>query len=420
MVFSDCYSWADDIFGSAELGDLRRTRRLVTLAASLAQYTGLSIVKSSRSSADVEGAYRLMRNPAVLPDAIADAGFAATTRAAVEHPLLLALEDSTSLNFSHSTVREKLGSITNSQRARGLQVHSILLYAPGGAHMVGLIEQQRWSRESDGYGKKHLRKQRPYEEKESYKWQKVSEHMAQRLGEIQSWVISVCDREADIWHYLDYKLSQGQRFVVRAAQNRLLAEAPGKLFSLPEHLTEADSHTLNVMQKGGRAARQTQMFISYSVVQLKKATGEAPLSLTYICCREATPGGACWHLLTSEKVENTEQARAIVGYYERRRLIEEYHKAWKSGGAQVEQLRMQTRDNLERMVTILAFVAVRVLALRQGGVSEETQNESCESMLSPVEWKLLWVKQEGRESVTGKSPAPEMGLPVTGKTGTMV
>ncbi|MGM3169506.1 IS4 family transposase, partial [Dickeya chrysanthemi] len=161
---------------------------------------------------------------------------------------------------------------------------------------------------------------------------------------------------------------------------RLLAEAPGKLFSLPEHLTEAGSHTLNVVQKGGRAARQTQMFISYSVVQLKKATGEAPLSLTYICCREAAPEGACWHLLTSEKVENTEQARAIVGYYERRWLIEEYHKAWKSGGARVEELRMQTRDNLERMVTILAFVAVRVLALREGGVSEETQNESCESV----------------------------------------
>lgn len=56
--------------------------------------------------------------------------------------------------------------------------------------------------------------------------------------------------------------------MVRATQNRLLAEAPGKLFSLPEHLTEAGSHTLNVAQKGGRAARQTRMFISYSVVQL--------------------------------------------------------------------------------------------------------------------------------------------------------
>ncbi|MGM3168944.1 transposase DNA-binding-containing protein, partial [Dickeya chrysanthemi] len=34
-----------------QLGDLRRTRRLVTLVSSLAQYTGLSIVKSSHSSA---------------------------------------------------------------------------------------------------------------------------------------------------------------------------------------------------------------------------------------------------------------------------------------------------------------------------------------------------------------------------------
>ncbi|HBQ5643530.1 TPA: hypothetical protein L7572_003634 [Klebsiella variicola] len=110
--------------------------------------------------------------------------------------------------------------------------------------------------------------------------------------------------------------------MVRAAQNRLLAEAPGKLLRLPEHLKEAGSYTLNVVvQKGRRAGRQAQMFISYSDMQLKKTTGEAPLLLTYICCRESDPEGACWHLLTSEKVENTEQARAIVSYHERRWLI---------------------------------------------------------------------------------------------------
>ncbi len=57
---------------------------------------------------------------------------------------------------------------------------------------------------------------------------------------------------------------------------------------------------------------------------------------------------------------------------------------------------MQTRDNLERMVVIQAFIAVRVLGLRQGGVSEETQNDSCEKILTPTEWKLLWVKLEGK------------------------
>ncbi|EHU10029.1 protein of IS element, partial [Escherichia coli DEC1B] len=45
-------------FGHARLGDPRRTRRLVSLASSLAQHAGLSIVKSSQSTAQVEGAYR--------------------------------------------------------------------------------------------------------------------------------------------------------------------------------------------------------------------------------------------------------------------------------------------------------------------------------------------------------------------------
>jgi len=43
------------------------------------------------------------------------------------------------------------------------------------------------------------------------------------------------------------------------------------------------------------------------------------------------------------------------------------------------------------------FIAVRVLGLRQGGISEETQNDSCEKILAPTEWKLLWVKLEGKQ-----------------------
>lgn len=185
--------------------------------------------------------------------------------------------------------------------------------------------------------------------------------------------------------------------MVRAAQNRRLEEAPGKLFELPEVLATAGSHTLNVMQKGGRAARQARMFISYNEVSIKNPdnSGQA-LPLTYVCCREQAEDGACWHLLTSEKVASAADARRIVSHYERRWLIEEYHKAWKSGGTCVESLRMQTRDNLERMVVIKAFIAVRVLGLRQGGISEETQNDSCKKILTPTEWKLLWVKLEGK------------------------
>ncbi len=84
---------------------------------------------------------------------------------------------------------------------------------------------------------------------------------------------------------------------------------------------------------------------------------------------------------------------------------------------------MQTRDNLERMVVIKAFIAVRMLGLRQEGISEETQNDSCKKILTPTEWKLLWVKLEGKQlpsqtptlkwaSVTDADT--EMGLSETG------
>ncbi|WP_248785010.1 IS4 family transposase [Escherichia coli] len=328
MVLSDCYSWDNEQSGHARLGDPRRTRRLVSLTSSLAQHAGLSIVKSSQSTAQVEGAYRLIRNPSVSPQAIAEAGFTATVRACEAHPLLLALEDTTTINFSHSTASDDQGNTTTNPKTHGLLAHSVLMYAPDSALPVGFIEQQRWSRVTDTYGVKHQRKERPCEEKESYRWQQASERMAERLGEIQKRVITVCDREADIWHYLHYKVSHGQRFVVRAAQNSRLEEAPGKLFELPEVLATAGSHTLNVMQKGGRAARQARMFIRYSEVSIKIAT----------------------------TVASAADARRIVSHYERRWLIEEYHKAWKSGGTCVESLRMQTRDNRKRLVrTVLIF-----------------------------------------------------------------
>lgn len=48
------------------------------------------------------------------------------------------------------------------------------MYAPDSALPVGFIEQQRWSRVTDTYGVKHQRKERPCEEKESYRWQQAS------------------------------------------------------------------------------------------------------------------------------------------------------------------------------------------------------------------------------------------------------
>jgi len=399
--------WAREVFGTAQLGDKRRTNRLVVLASSLALHTGESLVKSSHSAADMEAAYRLIRNSAVDSNQIAEAGFVSCAQQVGQYGLLLALEDTTSLNFSHSSIRDELGHISNHKSQRGIFAHSVLLYSPEHEQLLGLIEQSRWTRDLNTYGKKRKRGQVPYEEKESYKWQQASERISERLGGALNKVISVCDREADIYEYLAYKSEHNQRFLVRSLHNRRLSDNDDRLYYFTDQLQPAGTRQIDIMQRGGRKARTVMLDIRFSAVCLKAPDNKEgdDISMYYVGCSEQDQGGLHWHLLTSETVETAEEAQKIVEYYEHRWLIEDYHKAWKTGGTEVEDQRMQSLENMERMIVILAFVATRVLQLRFIGIQgSKSPEQNCESVLSPLAWKLLWLKRE-KSSLPDQPPS---------------
>lgn len=401
MFSIDTSVWAQTTFQQAKLGDTRRTKRLVLLASQLAAHTGQSIVQSHSSGAEIEAAYRFVRNEDIEAQAIAEAGFSATVDACIAHNCLLALEDSTSLEFKHRTAASELGHTTSHKNSKGLQIHSVLLFSPTEQQLVGLIEQHRWTRDVSAYGQRKDKNKRAYEDKESYKWQRASQAMAVRLGEQMSKVISVCDREADIIDYLRYKTEEQQRFVVRSMQSRCIEQADNKLYQFSESLHSAGERIVHVQQKGGRKSRKAICDIRFAPVSVKmpaNKTGES-ISLFYVGCKEqGDKEGLCWHLLTSEPVTTAKQAQQILEYYERRWLIEDFHKSWKTGGTQVEKLRMQSKDNLERMTVILAFIAVRIQQLRYLGLqTERAKKLKCESLLSSVEWKLLWLKTESEK-----------------------
>lgn len=398
MFSSDAEQWAKDTFLHTDLGDNRRTLRLVKLASSLANNLGQSLVQSLKSPADIEAAYRFTRNQAIDAQAIAEAGFAATAEHVQAYDCLLALEDTTSLEFKHRTVRDEMGHTTSNKHSRGMHAHSILLFSPQEQHVVGLIEQERWTRDIKGYGQNRRHATRNYEDKESYKWERASKAMEQRLGANMRKVISVCDREADIIEYLTYKTNHQQRFIVRSMQSRCIEQGADKLYQYSESLKPAGQRVVQVRQKGGRKAREAICDVRYAAVSVKMPANKKgePVSLYYVGCQEKNNDKElCWHILTSEPVKSGEDAKRVLGYYEKRWLIEEFHKAWKSGGTQVEALRMQSKDNLEKMVVILAFIAVRLHQLRYLGLNKkEAEKQSCETILSPLAWKLLWSKQE--------------------------
>lgn len=401
MFISDVQSWSERTFGGCILGDARRTKRLVKMAASLAKSIGQSVVKSIDDESQVEGAYRLLRNAQVRSGDIAEGGFSATAAMVKDVGTLLALEDSTSLNFRHS-VADELGYIgPPSQKKKGMQVHSVLLLDAGSKETLGLIEQSRWLRQASALANKNKRARQAYPDKESFKWQRSSEAMAERLGDTMQETISVCDRESDIYEYMHYKVNAGQRFVVRTHYNRKLGDSELKLFERVRDLEGAGTYQAQIEQKGGRAARTATMELAYAPVRVlapdRKQGDYSPIELTVVTCREVSvsPEPIEWILLTTERIDNAEDVRRIVSYYEARWKIEEFHKAWKSGGTQIEKSRLQSAGNLERMAVILAFIAVRLLQLREVvHLDKQLISKDCSHILTEMQWRLLWRKQE--------------------------
>ncbi|WP_270793030.1 transposase, partial [Aeromonas sp. QDB21] len=111
---------------------------------------------------------------------------------------------------------------------------------------------------------------------------------------------------------------------------------------------------------------------------------------------------------TSEPVESLAQALRVIDIYTHRWRIEDFHKAWKTG-AGAERQRMEEPDNLERMVSILSFVAVRLLQLRESftlpqalraqGLLKEAEfveSQSAETVLTSDECQLLGYLDKGK------------------------
>ena len=408
-VERDAGVWAEQTFGRCELGDARRTARLVKVAGALAGQVGSSLSRAcGGDTAASEGAYRLVRNGAVQAQDMAEGGFAATAESAARCRRLLALEDTTTLSYEHAVVAE-LGDLGGDARSRkrGFHVHSVLLVDAQSERTVGLIEQSRWQREPAVRGQRHQRRERAYEEKESFKWQRASQQMAERLGETMARVISVCDREADVYEYLQYKRQAGERFVVRASWDRGVQGEARHLFEALEQGPALGENTVRLAQRGGkqgRRARQARLTVRAGTVRLSAPLRDkrlGPLEVNAVLAQELDPPDGveplCWLLLTSEPVEGFEAACGVLHAYTLRWRVEEFHKAWKSG-AGVEQRRMQSADNLERMAVVLAFVAVRLLQLREGleenADAKRRAERPCTDVLSPPEWKILWVTQE--------------------------
>jgi len=221
----------------------------------------------------------------------------------------------------------------------------------------------------------------------------------------------VCDREADVYEYLEACERAGWRFVVRVSQDRRLAEEEQRLWGFMASQPVLGRMTVSVPQKGGRKGREAQLTLRSAQVVVRPPRREAgrrpePITLWAVyAVEEAAPAEVkeplSWMLWTSEPADTASAAEQVVGYYKVRWRVEEFHKAWKSG-TRVEAQRLQCAANLERMGRVLAFVAVRLLQLREW--KEAEPNGSCEVVLEDDAWQCLWLSVEKERALPDERP----------------
>jgi hypothetical protein len=162
-------AWLRTELESVSFGDERLSRRALKIFECLAAQPQHSIPHAMGAWRDTKAAYRFLGNPKVTAAKILEPHHASSSARIAAESVVLAVQDTTTLNYTHLYSAEGLGTIGSNKNLRGMHVHSTIAFTPERVPL-GIIAQQTWERPPEEFATKLARKEGPIEGKESYKW----------------------------------------------------------------------------------------------------------------------------------------------------------------------------------------------------------------------------------------------------------
>lgn len=391
---------AEEHFGSADLGDARRTRRLVKTARLILARPGGTLPSKLPDWSDLVGMYRLAGSEAVTHEAVTGPHRRRTLELMRRcEGVVLLVHDSTELDYTHvAALRGQLGQIGNGG-GRGYVCHNSLAVTPDG-RVLGLASQVLHRRRVVPRGETPSAK-RDHPDRESRLWLRGCEAIGPApsgpgAGARAPLWVDVCDRGADTVEFIEYEVSRGRHFVIRCARDRNLDGEEGsgfehfgrygdrvhrKLLAYARDLPVLGTRELEVPAVPGRSkARTATVSVSSGPLRLRAsrfARGHCqglPLDLWVVHVREAEPPAGVrpleWVLLTDLPAGTFEKACERADWYARRPLVEDYHKGMKTGVG-VELLQLEDAQRLEPVIGLLSVVAAVLLQLRHAARSPD-------------------------------------------------
>jgi hypothetical protein len=210
-------SWVAEELKTVDLGDKRRNQRLIKIVEDLSAMPHASVTQAARDEAAVQGIYEFWGNVRVKAHEILAAHRDSTFSRVEEQEIVLAVQDTTELDFSSQPSKQGLGALSKKD-AQGLKVHSVLCVSPKGVPL-GVLHQKVWAREKTRRTTGYLDRKRAIEQKESHRWLESLELTQQWIPQ-EKRVVTVADREADIYELLALPRREGSEFLIRACHPR--------------------------------------------------------------------------------------------------------------------------------------------------------------------------------------------------------
>lgn len=414
-------SWVREELGGAQLGDARRTQRLVRIVEDLAAKPNESVPQASRDRAAMQGMYDFWSNRRVDADAIIGAHAQKAIKRMREHQTVLAIQDTTELDYSHHRSTQGLGGISKA-RARGLKVHSVLATSATGVPL-GVLHQEVWARAK--VRKRDDRRRILIAQKESMRWLRSLEVTRRLVGD-RTRVVTVCDREGDIYELFVQARSRGSEFLIRAAQNRQTTSGEAgddvvPLFARVEACGIEGSFSLALQRTPRRAARTALLSVRFTQLWLRPPdhlSHLAPIAVTAILAEEMQPPAKespiRWLLLTTLDVPDLAMARQCLKWYSFRWAIERYHYLLQSG-CRLESLQLKHFDRLERALACYAIVAWRLMWLAY--TARTAPESSSANRLEVAEWQALYCYVHQTHTPPARAPSLSLCIEWIGRLG---
>jgi len=395
MILEAEMTFGERNFGHADLGDKRRTKRLVQVADQM-----------------------VFDCPSVTHEAILESHQANLFKSlSAESGFTLLINDATEMEYTkRESISGDLGQIGNGFR-RGYIAQNVLAVNPETRKTLGLANQVLHRRAKVKKGETRTQRQKRAS-RESLLWLKSTRGLPSDRK-----FVDVCDRGADTTEFIEHESKSGRTFLIRSSTNRNCLEghrqidlsSQKQLHDLARRQPELGTWELKVTRnsefksknrkgkkrKVVRKKRTAKMAVSATAVSLKTSRSKSAevVEIWVVRVWEVKPPRGQerleWFLITNHPTVTFETAWQVVEWYEARWVIEEYHKCLKTG-MNIEGYQFTSTDRLEPAIALTSVAAITLLNLRDDSRDEKTKDRPAREYLDKEYIEILSMWRHGK------------------------